>query len=392
MDNKHLLNTYRRLPVEFTHGKGCWLWDTEGNKVFDALSGIAVTGLGHAHPGVVDAITKQAQKLMHTSNLVQISAQAQLADKLCELSGLDQVFVCNSGAEAVEGLLKLARLYARERDIASPKIIVAERAFHGRTMGTISAGGNPNYYNGFEPLLPGFVRVPFNDMETLQNFADNDPDICAVLLEPIQGEGGIRVPDEDYLIQVRKLCNKQNWLLLLDEVQAGMGRTGKWFSYMHQDIKPDAISLAKGLANGMPIGAFVVRKPYCDLFKPGSHGTTFGGNPVACQAALATCEAIEQAALFENAHEQGQIILETLKDKLHSIEEVVEVRGKGLMIGIELNKPCRDILPIALKNGLLFNVAQETVIRLLPPLIMNNEEREYLIEKLVLTIEEYLNI
>lgn len=369
----HLMNTYNRLPISFERGEGVWLWDTEGNKYLDALSGIAVCGLGHTHPAVTAAIQQQAAKLIHTSNLYRIPNQTRLGIELCRLTGLDRAFFCNSGAEAVEAALKLARLYGHAKEIESPQVVVMTSAFHGRTLATVSAGGNVKTQQGFEPLMPGFVRVHYNDIEALRNVANSRDDVVAVLLEPIQGEGGIRVPSENYLNHIRAICNERDWLMILDEVQTGMGRTGTLFAYQAHRILPDMITVAKGLANGVPIGACVAQEHVAELFKPGKHGSTFGGNPLACAAALATLKELEDHQWWDNAKKQGEILLHGLKERLKNHPHVVDIRGKGLMIGIELDRPCRDILNLALEKRLLFNITSEKVIRLLPPLIIEDE-------------------
>ncbi len=385
----HLMNTYRRLPITFERGEGVWLWDTDGNKYLDALAGIAVTVLGHTNPVVTTAIQQQATKLLHTSNLYQIKNQMTLGDTLCRLTGLDQVFFCNSGAEAVEAALKLTRLYGHKKGIEFPQVVVMQNSFHGRTLATIAAGGNKKVQAGFEPLFPGFIRSPFNDIPALENIAENNNMIAAVLLEPVQGESGIQVPDEDYLTQVRALCDKNGWLMVLDEVQSGMGRTGTLFAYQAKNILPDILTVAKGLANGVPIGACLAKENVGALFQPGNHGSTFGGNPLACAAALATLKEMETLKLWENAKEQGNNLLKGLKEKLKGNPNVVAIRGKGLMIGIELDRACRDILNLGLAKRLLFSVTNETVIRLLPPLIINSEQVQMIIDILPEIIKEW---
>jgi len=392
MDQKHeqhLMNTYQRLNVAFERGEGVWLWDMEGKKYLDALAGIAVTVLGHANPAVTQAIQQQASKILHTSNLYHIPKQTELANELSRLSGLDQAFFCNSGAEALETALKLIRLYGHSIDIEFPQVIVMQGAFHGRTFATLSAGGNTKVQAGYDPLVPGFIRVPFNDIEAILRIADTHSDVAAVLLEPIQGEGGIQVPSDDYLVKVRDICDTNGWLMAIDEVQTGMGRTGSLFNYQAHGILPDILSLAKGLANGIPIGACIAKKEVGDLFKPGKHGSTFGGNPLACSAALATLKEIEKHKLWENAKKQGDALLKGLNTKLEKHPHVKGIRGKGLMIGIELDKPCRDILPLALKQGLLFNVTRDTVIRLVPPLILGDEHVKTIIDTLPLLIDQF---
>lgn len=384
------MNTYKQLDVAFERGEGVWLWDTKGNRYLDALAGIAVCALGHAHPSVTKAIQEQANKLLHTSNLYQIPKQIQLAEKLCQLTGLDKAFFCNSGAEAIEAALKLSRLHGHEKGIASPQVVVMERAFHGRTFATISAGGSAKVQAGFEPLMPGFLRLPYNNLEALYQLSDSRKDIAAVLLEPVQGEGGIQVPQTGYLKKIRELCDQNDWLMILDEVQTGMGRTGTLFAYQAENLLPDVLAVAKALANGVPMGACVAGGKAANLFKPGNHGSTFGGNPLACAAGLATLEEIAKHKLWENAKRQGITLLEGLKKGLKDIPEVKEVRGRGLMIGVELDRPARDILPAALKKRLLFNVTNETVLRLLPPLIIQEEQIKQIIEILPGLIQEFV--
>lgn len=375
----HLMDVYKRLPVSFERGEGVWLWDTDGNKYLDALSGIAVSALGHTNPAVVNAIQSQAAKLIHTSNLYQIANQEKLADVLCRLTGLSQAFFCNSGAEALETALKLARLFGHGKGIDFPHVVVMSGAFHGRTLTTISAGGSKKAQAGFDPLVAGFIRIPYNDVLALEALINTHDNIAAVLVEPVQGESGIQVPDENYLTEIRKVCTRQNWLMILDEVQTGLGRTGTLFAYQAYDFLPDILTLAKALGNGVPIGACLAQEQVASLFKPGNHGSTFGGNPLSTAAALATLKEIETHQLWENAKYQGQRLLTGLKDKLSKHPCVKEIRGKGLMIGIELDRPCRDILLLALKKRILFTVSNETVIRLLPPLIINDEQVDQII-------------
>lgn len=385
----HLMNTYRRLPVTFSRGEGVYLYDTEGNRYLDALGGIAVCVLGHSYPSVVEAIQTQAAKLIHTGNLYQIENQQLLGDLLCRLTGLDKAFFCNSGAEAVECALKLIRLYGHQRGFELPKIVVMNNAFHGRTFATLSAGGNKKVHEGFEPLMPGFLHVPFNDTEILENLAQTHKDIAAVMLEPIQGEGGIYVPHADYLKKVRAICDKHHWLMVLDEVQSGMGRTGTLFAYQAKHITPDILTVAKGLANGVPIGACLAKAKIADLFQPGNHGSTFGGNPLATAAGLATLEAIESKKLWNNAKHMGEMLLNGLKEKLKGHPHVVEIRGQGLMLGIELDRACRPILNLALNKRLLFNVTRDKVIRLLPPLIIEESHVREIIRVLPELINEF---
>ncbi len=368
-----LQKTYNRLPVAFERGEGAWLWDTEGHRYLDALSGIAVCGLGHAHPKIAAAVADQAHTLIHTSNLYRIPLQEKLARRLSALSGMDQVFFCNSGAEANEAAIKLARLHGHRRGIERPRIIVMDGSFHGRTMATLTATGNARIQHGFEPLLEGFVRVPFGDSAAVAEYR-NDPEIAAILVEPITGEGGIRIPPEGYLRDLRALATENDWLLMLDEVQAGIGRTGHWFAFQHEAMLPDVLSLAKGLGNGVPIGASLVAGRAVDLFTPGSHGTTFGGNPLACRAALAVLDVMQAEALREEAERVGARLLRLFEERLGDRPEVVEIRGRGLMLGIELDRPAGGLVRAALERGLLINVTAERVIRLLPPLIIDDAQ------------------
>ena len=372
--NEHLMTTYAPMDVTFDHGEGALLWDTEGKQYLDALAGIAVCGLGHAHPAVTAAITRQAAKLIHTSNLYRIENQQRLADELCRLSGLDSVFFSNSGAEANEAAIKIARMYGNAKGVTSPGIIVMENSFHGRTLATLSATGNRKIQAGFEPLVQGFVRAPFNNIEAIENIAGNSSNIVAVMVEPIQGEGGINVPDEDYLSRLRSICDEQDWLLILDEIQTGMGRTGEWFAYQHNNILPDIMTLAKSLGNGVPIGACLARHKAADVMKPGSHGSTFGGNPLACAAALAVVDAIDAENLVKRAARLGDLFKNKLEETLADVDGVTEIRGQGLMIGIQLEKPCKQLVAEALQHGLLISVQAEHVIRLLPPLIITEQQ------------------
>jgi len=384
-----LMNTYARLPVTFTHGEGVWLYDENGDAYFDALTGIAVCGLGHSHPAVTKAICDQSSQVIHTSNLYGIAKQKQLGDTLTRLSNMDRVFFANSGAEANEASIKLARLYGNRRNLENPTIIVMESSFHGRTMATLSATGNRKVHAGFEPLVQGFVRVPHNDIESIQRLTDNKS-IVAILVEPIQGEGGIHVPDDSYLQQLREICDEQEWLLMLDEVQCGMGRTGKMFAHQHAGITPDVMSLAKALGNGVPIGACLAHGQAAELFAPGNHGTTFGGNPLASAAALAVCETIEKDNLIERAALLGTQLLEGFKAALADTAGIKEIRGKGLMVGIELDHDCPELVKLALEEKLLINVTAGKVIRLLPPLIMTDDQATELVEKLSQLIKRYL--
>jgi acetylornithine/N-succinyldiaminopimelate aminotransferase len=377
----HLMSTYKRLPIQFERGEGIWLWDTEHRQYMDALSGIAVCGLGHAHPAVTQAITRQAGKLVHTSNLYGIPLQEQLAERLCGLANMDRVFFSNSGAESNEAAIKIARLFGHSKDIDCPAIIVMENSFHGRTLATLTATGNRKVQAGFEPLVRGFIRVPYNDLDAIRAVAANKSDTVAVLVEPLQGEGGINIPDAGYLEGIRKLCDENDWLMMLDEIQTGMGRTGKWFACQHDDIQPDVITLAKALGNGVPIGACLARGKAAEMMQPGSHGTTFGGNPLACSAALAVLDTMEQEQLVIQAAQRGQQLLDGFNMTLQSREGVTDIRGRGLMIGIELDRPCTELVGKALSQGLLINVTAERVVRLLPPLITTEKQADIIVEQ-----------
>jgi acetylornithine/N-succinyldiaminopimelate aminotransferase len=386
----HLMNTYARQNVTFTHGDGVWLWDVNGKRYLDALSGIAVNTLGHAHPRFTAALTAQIGKLIHTSNLYQVREQELIADKLCELSGMQEVFMCNSGCEANEAAIKLARLYGNQRSIDTPTIIVMEKAFHGRTLATLSATGNRKVQAGFEPLVKGFVRVPYDDLDAIRQVAAHTPNIVAVLVEPIQGEGGIRTPDISYLQGLRKICDEHGWLLMLDEVQCGLGRTGKWFAFQHTGIMPDVMTLAKGLGSGVPVGACLAAGKAAGTFKPGNHGSTFGGNPLASTAALTTLNIMEQDNLLDHAAKLGTWLKQQFETRLSGIKGVVAVRGQGLMLGIELDKPCGEIVASARKKGLLVNVTADNVIRLLPSLIFSETEAQQLLDMLCPLVVEFL--
>jgi len=388
--SSHLMNTYARLPIALSHGDGAWVWDTQGRRYLDALAGIAVNTLGHAHPRLVAAIADQAGKLIHTSNLYEIPLQEQLAARLCALGGMDAAFFCNSGLEANEAAIKLARLYGHHRGIARPQIVVFERAFHGRSLATLSATGNPKVQKGFEPLVEGFVRIALNDASALQQVAHTHADVVAVFVEAIQGEGGIQPAHADFLQAARALCDRHGWLLMIDEVQCGTGRTGKWFAHQWAEVTPDVIALAKGLASGVPIGAILARGAAATTFGPGQHGTTFGGNPLACRAALETLAVIEEEGLLANAAARGQQILHALRHALAGVDGVIEVRGQGLMIGVELDRPATELVRRLLDRGVLLNVTQERVIRLLPPLIFTAEQADMLVQQLVSAVREFL--
>lgn len=389
---QHLMNTYSRQPVTFVKGEGVWLWDNQGEKYLDALAGVAVNGLGHAHPKLVKAISEQAGKLIHVSNIYQIAEQAALADKLCDISAMDKVFFCNSGCEANEAAIKLARLYGHNKGIENPEIIVMDKSFHGRTMATLSATGSRKVQAGFEPLVSGFVRVPYDDVEAVKQVATRKNNVVAILVEPVQGEGGINIPKDaaGYLEALRDICDANGWLLMLDEVQTGIGRTGTWFAFQHTSIKPDVMTLAKGLGSGVPIGACVARGVAADVFTYGKHGSTFGGNPLATATGLATLKIIEEEHLRENAEKIGNIMRESFLAELKTTQGMVTVRNAGLMIGIELDRPCGDLVKMALEDHLLINVTAEKVVRLLPPLIMNEAEAQILVSRLSALIKAFL--
>jgi acetylornithine/N-succinyldiaminopimelate aminotransferase len=388
---QHVMTTYGRQAIAFSRGKGSWLWDRQGNRYLDCVSGVAVNGLGHAHPRLVEAVSAQAARAMHVSNLYEIPEQEELAARLCALAGMDSAFFCNSGCEANEAAIKLARLFGHQRGIESPTIVVMENAFHGRTIATLSATGSRKVQAGFEPLLTGFLRVPYNDVAALLQVASVNPTIVAVLVEPVQGESGIQVPEDNYIAQLRRICDERGWLLMLDEVQSGMARTGKWFAYQHLDVKPDVMSLAKGLGNGFPIGACLARGSAAAVFTPGKHGSTFGGNPLACVCALTTLSIIEDEGLVERAGKIGQQINDGISRNLAGTYGVKQIRGKGLMIGIELDRPCGDLVSRGLDNGLVINVTAENVVRLLPPLNLEDSEVLLLIDGVSRLIKDFLH-
>lgn len=390
-----LMATYKRLPVTFAKGQGAWLWDEQGKAYLDALTGVAVCSLGHAHPAVTKAICDQAATLVHTSNHYGIAKQQALADRLCALSGMDRVFFCNSGAEANEAAIKLARLHGHARGIEVPVVLVMEQSFHGRTLATLTATGNRRVQAGFEPLVQGFVRLPYGDLDALQRAAEQRSDICAVLVEPVQGEGGVRIPSDDYLPGIRRLCTERGWLMMLDEIQTGMGRTGVLFAHQAlEDARPDVMTLAKALGNGVPIGACLAAGPATELFGPGSHGSTFGGNPLACAAALAVLEVMEQGAIPAQAAATGQALLARLKAELGAElgakQGVLDIRGRGMILGIELDRPCAELSTLALEQGLLINVTADRVVRLLPPLNLSADEADTLVTGLVRLIRNFL--
>ena len=390
MFSSHQMNTYKPLGVAFSHGVGAWLTTTDGRKILDALAGIAVSGLGHAHPKLVKSIAEQAGRIIHTSNLVDIPEQAALADKVCALAGMDNVFFGNSGAEANECAIKLARLYGHQRGVASPQIIVMEHAWHGRTLATLAATGSRKAQAGFEPLVGGFIRVPYNDFEAVRAIAAHNKDVVAVLAEVLQGEGGIVEARADYLRQLRELCTQKEWFLMIDEVQSGIGRTGKWFAHQWAGITPDVMTLAKGLGSGVPIGACLARGVAANVFKPGNHGTTFGGGPLVSVAALRTLEIMEEEGLLANAVAMGAIVRNGFSEALQGVAGVKEVRGMGLMLGIELDRPCGEIVSRGLDAGIFTNVTQDSVIRLLPPLIINESEAREIVARLSPVIKAFL--
>lgn len=384
-----LLPTYNRQPVRFVRGEGPYLWDEAGVQYLDAVSGIAVTGLGHAHPDIAEALCDQARTLVHTSNLYGIPWQERLGERLATLSGMEKVFFGNSGSEANEAAIKLARLHARRREIANPKIAVMEHSFHGRTLAALAATGNTAIQQGFEPLLDGFVRVPYGDVEALERLA-SDEEVVAVLLEPVQGEGGVRPAPTGYLAAVRALCDAQDWLMMVDEVQTGIARTGRWFGFQHETgVLPDVMSLAKGLGNGVPIGACLTAGRATDLFGPGSHGSTFGGNPLVCRAAATVLEVIERDGLVMRAEKLGQSIADRIRDGLAGLDGFHEVRGRGLMIGIELDRPAGELVGRALEQGLLINVTAGSVVRLLPPLILSESQADLIADRVIGLIRDW---
>ena len=386
----HVMQTYGRLPMALSHGRGCWLWDTDGKKYLDALAGIAVNTLGHAHPKLVPALHDQINKLIHSSNYYQVPLQEQLAAKLCELSGLSNVFFCNSGLEANEAAIKIARKFGHDKGVERPEIVVYERAFHGRSIATLSATGNPKIQAGFGPLVEGFVRVALNDVAAIERIAAERPNVVAVFLEVIQGEGGINPFLAEYLQALRRICDQREWLLMLDEVQCGMGRTGKWFAHQWAGIRADVMPLAKGLGSGVPIGAVVCGPRAANVFGPGNHGTTFGGNPLAMRAGVETIRIMEEDGLLANAKRVGDFLSGALRERLGRLEGVVEVRGQGLMIGIELARPCGVLLGRAAQAGLMISVTADTVVRLLPALILTQAEAQQIVDILGPLVEAFL--
>jgi acetylornithine/N-succinyldiaminopimelate aminotransferase len=387
----HLMNTYGRLPMTVSHGQGVYVWDTAGKRYLDALSGIAVNTLGHNHPRLVAALQDQVSKIMHSCNYYHVPLQQQLADKLVELSGMSNVFFCNSGLEANEAALKLARKFGHDKGIDKPEIVVYEKAFHGRSIATLSATGNTKIQQGFGPLVEGFIRVPLNDIEALKKATQGNPNVVAVFFETIQGEGGINPMRSDYLRDVRAMCDAQDWLLMIDEVQCGIGRTGKWFAHQWAGIQADVMPLAKGLGSGVPIGAVVAGPKAAGIFQPGNHGTTFGGNPLAMRAGVETLRIMEEDGLLENATRVGTHLTQALTRELGSLPGFKEIRGNGLMIGIQLDRPCGALMGQALQAGLLISVTADSVIRLLPALTMTKDQADDVVALLAPLVKDFLN-
>lgn len=385
-----IMPTYARLPVTFAKGEGCVLWDTDGKPYLDALSGIAVCSLGHSRREVADAICEQAQSLLHTSNLYQIEHQTALGEKLCQLSGMERVFFANSGAEANEAAIKVARLYGHNKGIDNPVIIVMSDAFHGRTMATVTATGNVKAQTGFGPLLEGFERVDYGNVEAVAKLMANNSQVVAVLVEPVQGEGGVNIPAENYLSELRTVCDQYDCLLMVDEIQTGMCRTGEWFAFQHAGIQPDVMTLAKALGNGVPIGACLAGGKATDVFGPGNHGSTFGGNPLSCRAALAVVEVMEKENLAQRAAELGGYFVAQFTEQLSGVAGVTEIRAKGLMVAVQLDRDCGELVAQALNEGLLINVTAGNVVRLLPPLVLTDAEADQIISKVSALVKSYL--
>ena len=385
----HIIKAYQSLPVTFSHGDGCYLWDTEGKRYLDALSGISVTSLGHNYPAVTAAIQEQAATLLHTSNLYSISWQQKLADLLCQTADMDRVFFANSGAEANEAAIKLARLYGHQQEISNPQIVVMEHAFHGRTMATLSATGSRKVQAGFEPLVAGFVRAPFNDIASIEAIAENNRDVVAILVEPVQGEAGIIIPDSGYLSELRRICDQNGWLLMLDEIQSGMGRSGKMFACQHETVIPDVMTLAKALGNGVPVGACLTSGKAADVIQPGNHGSTFGGNPLACRAGYTVLESMLENNIADNAAQRGQQLAEALRKGLADNSDVDEVRHLGLLLAVQMKLPCQALVGMALEQGLLINVTAGSVVRLLPPLVLTEDETAEIARILISCINQF---
>ena len=385
----HLVHAYQSLPVSFTHGDGCYLWDSDGKQYLDALCGISVTSLGHNYPPLTAAIQEQAAALLHTSNLYSISWQQKLADLLCQSAGMDRVFFANSGAEANEAAIKLARLYGHRHDNDNPHIVVMQHGFHGRTMATLSATGSRKVQAGFEPLVSGFVRAPYDDIDAIEAIAANNRNVVAILVEPVQGEAGIVIPGRGYLQALRRICDQQNWLLMLDEVQSGMARSGKLFACQHEAVVPDVMTLAKALGNGVPVGACLCSGAAADVFKPGKHGSTFGGNPLASRAAFTVLEGMLEHNIADNAAQRGQQLYDALRQGLAGNQQVAEIRHLGLLLAVEMKSPCQELVSRALQQGLLINVTAAKVIRLLPPLIIDETQTAELADRLVDCINQF---
>ena len=385
------MSVFAPLPVAFERGEGVWLWDTQGKKYLDALCGVAVCNLGHAHPAVTKAICDQAGKLIHTSNWYHIPLQEKLAEEICKVAGMDNAFFCNSGAEANETAIKLARLHAHQRKILNPAIIVMEGSFHGRTLATLAATGNRKIQAGFEPLVQGFSRVPFNDLEAVRTVGANNNNVVAVLVEPVQGEGGVTIPDPGYLKGLRQICDERGWLLMFDEIQTGMCRTGKWFACQHEDVLPDVLTLAKGLGNGVPIGGCLARGIAAQVFQPGTHGSTFSGNPLVCSTALAVIDTMKKDKLDRRAAQLGERILNGLRSNLQGVAGVKDIRGRGLMLAVELDRPCKDIMKLALDHGLLLNVTADRTVRLLPPLVLTDDEADRIATGTATVVRDFLS-
>jgi acetylornithine/N-succinyldiaminopimelate aminotransferase len=385
----HIIKAYQSLPVTFSHGDGCYLWDTEGKRYLDALSGISVTSLGHNYPAVTAAIQQQAATLLHTSNLYSISWQQKLADLLCQTADMDRVFFANSGAEANEAAIKLARLYGHQQEISNPQIVVMEHAFHGRTMATLSATGSRKVQAGFEPLVAGFVRAPYNDIASIEAIAENNRDVVAILVEPVQGEAGIIIPDPGYLSELQRICDQNGWLLMLDEIQSGMGRSGKMFACQHETVIPDVMTLAKALGNGVPIGACLTRGRAAEVIQPGNHGSTFGGNPLACRAGYTVLESMLENNIADNAALRGQQLAEALRKGLADNPDVDEVRHLGLLLAVQMKLPCQTLVGMALEQGLLINVTAGSVVRLLPPLVLSEDETAEIARILISCINQF---
>jgi acetylornithine/N-succinyldiaminopimelate aminotransferase len=385
----HIIKAYQSLPVTFSHGDGCFLWDTEGKRYLDALSGISVTSLGHNYPAVTAAIQQQAATLLHTSNLYSISWQQKLADLLCQTADMDRVFFANSGAEANEAAIKLARLYGHQQEISNPQIVVMEHAFHGRTMATLSATGSRKVQAGFEPLVAGFVRAPYDDVASIEAIAENNRDVVAILVEPVQGEAGIIIPDPGYLSELRRICDQNGWLLMLDEIQSGMGRSGKMFACQHEAVMPDVMTLAKALGNGVPIGNCLTRGRAAEVIQPGNHGSTFGGNPLACRAGYTVLESMLENNIADNAALRGQQLAEALRKGLADNPNVEEVRHLGLLLAVQMKLPCQALVGMALEQGLLINVTAGSVVRLLPPLVLSEDETAEIAKILISCINQF---